>query len=307
VPEQVVTVFGGTGFLGRRIVRHLHDSGFAVRIATRHPDRAHLPAPGDGSVVSLRADVKDDGPVASAVSGAWAVVNAVSLYVERGKDTFQAVHVRAAERVAKLGRQAGIERLVHISGIGSDARSTSPYVRSRGEGEAAVLDAFPSATLIRPAVMFGPGDAFVTPLLVMIRQMPAFPMFGTGKTRLQPVYVEDVAEAIDRTLQLPTAHPLYELAGPNIYTYEELLRTLAAALGRRPLLLPFPFALWHVVGYLSEFLPNPPITRNQVELMGMDNVAASASAGFEALRITPQRIENILPQIVQTTAEASGS
>ena len=170
-----------------------------------------------------------------------------------------------------------------------------------------MLHAFPSATLIRPAVMFGLGDAFVTPLLAMLRHMPAFPMFGTGKTRLQPAYVEDVAEAITRTLQLPIAHQLYELAGPNIYRYEELLRTLAAALGRRPLLIPFPFALWHVVGYLSEFLPNPPITRNQVELMAMDNVAASASAGFEALRIVPQSIENILPQIVQTMADGSGS
>jgi uncharacterized protein YbjT (DUF2867 family) len=302
VPRQVVTVFGGTGFLGRRIVRRLHAGGFGVRIATRHPDRARLPASDDGSLVSLRADVNDDGPVASAVTGAWAVVNAVSLYVERGKDTFQSVHVRAAERVAKLARQAGVDRLVHISGIGSDARSTSPYIRSRGEGEAAVLDAFPSATLIRPSVMFGPGDAFITPLLSMIRQMPAFPMFGTGKTRLQPVYVEDVAEAITRTLQLPTADQLYELAGPNIYRYEELLRTLAAALGRRPLLLPFPFALWHAVGFLSEYLPNPPITRNQVELMEMDNVGASTSAGFEALRIAPQPIENILPQIVQTMA-----
>jgi uncharacterized protein YbjT (DUF2867 family) len=126
-------------------------------------------------------------------------VNAVSLYVERGKDTFQSVHVRAAERVAKLARQAGVDRLVHIFGIGSDARSTSPYVHSRGEGETAVLRAFPSATLIRPAVMFGPGDAFVTPLLVMIRQMPAFPMFGAGKTRLQPVYVEDVAGIMELT------------------------------------------------------------------------------------------------------------
>jgi uncharacterized protein YbjT (DUF2867 family) len=304
VAEQVVTVFGGIGFLGRHIVRHLHDSGFAVRIATRHPDRARLPAPDDGSIVSLHADVNDDGPVASAVGGAWAVVNAVSLYVERGKDTFQSVHVRAAERVAELARQASVDRLVHVSGIGSDARSTSRYVRSRGEGEAAVLRAFPSATLIRPAVMFGPGDAFITPMLAMIRQMPAFPMFGTGTTRLQPVYVEDVAVAIVRILQLPTAHRLYQLAGPSIYTYEELLMMLAAAIGRTPLLLPFPFALWHVVGYLSEFLPKPPIARNQVELMTMDNVAESGSAGFEALRIARQPIEKILPQIVQTMAEA---
>jgi uncharacterized protein YbjT (DUF2867 family) len=166
-------------------------------------------------------------PVLSAVPGL-----AVSLYVERGRDTFQSVHVRAAGRVAKLVRQAGVDRLLHISGIGSDARSTSPYIRSRGEGEAAVLHAFPSTTLIRPAVMFAPRDAFVTPLLVMLRQMPAFPMFGAGKTRLQPAYVEDVAEAITRTLRLPLAHQLYELAGPNIYRYDELLSTLAAAVGR---------------------------------------------------------------------------
>src|ERR1700730_348753 len=273
-----------------------------MRSPSRPPDRPGSPAPDSGSIVSLHADVNEDDWVANAVSGAWAVVNAVSLYVERGKDTFRSVHVRAAERVAKLARQAGVDRLVHNSGIGSDARSTSPYVRSRGEGEAAVLDAFPSTTMIRPAVMFGPGDAFVTPLLTMLRQMPVFPMFGAGATRLQPVYVEDVAEAITRILKLPTAHQLYELAGPNIYTYEELLRTLAAAVGHRPLLLPLPFALWRVVGYLSEFLPKPPITRNQVELMAMDNVVGSASAVFGALRIAPQPMENILPQIV---AEAS--
>jgi NADH dehydrogenase len=127
--------------------------------------------------------------------------------------------VQGAERVAKVARQTGADRLVHISGIGSDARSTSPYVRSRGKGEAAVLDAFPSATVIRPAVMCGRGDAFITPLLTIIRQMPVFPMFGAGTTRLQPAYVEDVAEAMTRILQLPTAHQLYELAGPNIYTY----------------------------------------------------------------------------------------
>ena len=132
-------------------------------------------------------------------------------------------------------------------------------------------------------------------------------MFGAGATRLQPVYVEDVAEAITRILQLPTTHQQYELAGPNIYRYEELLGTLAAALGRRPLLLPIPFALWHVVGYVAEFLPNPPITRNQVELMVADNVAQSAGTGFDALRIVPQTIENVLPLILQTMAEASGS
>jgi uncharacterized protein YbjT (DUF2867 family) len=182
MPAQFVTVFGGTGFLGRRIVRHLHDTGFAVRIASRHPDRASSIFPGAGSrIESVHGDINDDGSVAAAVTGVFAVVNAVSLYVDRGKDTFQSVHVDATERVARLARGAGAERFLHISGIGADTRSESPYIRSRGKGEAAVLGAFPSATLLRPAVMFGPEDAFVTPLLRMLGRLPVFPMFGDGE------------------------------------------------------------------------------------------------------------------------------
>src|SRR5262252_7047618 len=211
--SQRVTVFGGTGFLGRRIVRHLLDADLAVRIASRHPDRAHSLFSRDVSrIESMYANVNDDGSVAAGVAGAWAVVNAVSLYVERGTCTFHSVHVEAAKRIAMLARQAGSEALVHMSGIGADAGSASPYIRSRGEGEAAVLDSFPSAKLVRPAVMFGPGDAFLTPLLAMLRRTPVFPMFGSGATRLQPVYVDDVAEAIVRILQAPAASQLHELA-----------------------------------------------------------------------------------------------
>jgi uncharacterized protein YbjT (DUF2867 family) len=195
--SQRVTVFGGTGFLGRRIVRHLHDADFAIRIAARHPERGRLLYSGDVSEIeAVHTDVADDAAVATAVTGAWAVVNAISLYVEHGERTFQSVHVEAAKRVATLARQAGAETFVHVSGIGADAGSASPYIRSRGQGEAAVLEAFPSAKLVRPAVMFGPGDAFLTPLLTMLRHMPVFPMFGHGETRLQPAYVEDVGEAV---------------------------------------------------------------------------------------------------------------
>ena len=290
-----VTVFGGTGFLGRRIVRHLQDADFAVWIASRHPDRRRSLFSGDVSGIdTFRADVNDDGSVASAVSGAWAVVNAVSLYVEHGQRTFQSVHVEAARRVAMLARQAGAEILVHISGIGADAGSASPYIRSRGEGEAAVLDSFPSAKLIRPAVMFGPGDPVLTPLLAMLRRTPVFPMFGSGSTRLQPAYVEDVAEAVVRISGAPTACQLYELAGPRVYTYKEFLTTVAASTGVRPFLVPFPFSLWHVIGYVAEALPSPPLTRNQVELMGQDNISKPDAPGFEALQISPQPIEIML-------------
>src|SRR5262249_7001287 len=236
----------------------------------------------------------------TAVTGAWAVVNTISLYVEHGDCTFQSVHVEAARRVAMLARQAGVETLVHVSGIGADAGSVSPYIRSRGQGEAAVLDAFPSARLVRPAVMFGPGDALLTPLLTMLRLMPVFPMFGRGETRLQPAYVEDVAEGIVRVLQAPAAHRPYELAGPRVYAYQELLRVIAAGTGARPWLVPLPFSVWHAIGGVSEALPRPPITRNQVELMELDNIPAPDAPNFAALQISPQAIEDILPQMLQT-------
>ena len=295
---MLVTVFGGTGFLGRRVVRHLRDAEFTVRIASRHPERsASLFPGGTSSVESVQADINDDGSILAAIRDAVAVVNAVSLYVEHGRDTFRSVHVEAAERLAKLARQSGLERIAHLSGIGSDPHSTSSYIRSRGEGEEAVRRAFPGATMIRPAVMFGPGDAFVAPLLTMLRALPIFPMFGRGQTRLQPAYVEDVAEAITRALRSPNAVSTYELGGPRIYSYEELLRTIAADADKMPLLLPVPFAVWRAVGYAAKIHPNPPITPSQVELMQIDNVASPLTPGFDALGISPQAIEEILPQI----------
>jgi uncharacterized protein YbjT (DUF2867 family) len=292
--DQLVTVIGGTGFLGRRVACHLRDADFVVRIASRHP-------PGSGGnalgIEAVPADVHDDASVETAVSGAWAVVNAVSLYVERGKRTFRSVHVAAAERVAALARRAGSERIAHVSGIGADPRSASSYIRSRGEGEAAVRRAFPSATLIRPAVMFGPGDAFLTPLTTLLRHTPVFPLFGHGETRLQPVYVGDVAEAVVRALQAPTAGLDYELAGPRVYTYAELLTTIADALGRKPFLVPVPFSLWHGVGFAAELLPAPPITRNQIDLMQIDNIAAPDAPGFATLGISPRPLEDLLPQL----------
>src|SRR5215469_2868527 len=177
-----VTVFGGTGFLGRRIVRRLYDAGLVARVACRHPDAVPSLFSGDASgIEAVHADVNDDGSVARALAGAWAAVNTASLYVERGKDTFRSVHVEAAKRIAVLARQAGAETLVHISGIGANAGSASPYIRSRGEGEAAVLDAFLSARVVRPAIMFGPGDAFLTPLLAMLRRLPVFPMLAVER------------------------------------------------------------------------------------------------------------------------------
>jgi len=193
-----------------------------------------------------------------------------------------------------LRAQAGAETLVHISGIGANAGSASPYIRSRGDGEAAVLDAFPLARLVRPAVMFGSGDALLTTLLAILRRLPVFPMFGSGATRLQPVYVEDVAEAVVRTLPASAASRLYELTGPRVYIYQELLSPIAASAGTRPFLVPFPFSLWHAIGHVAQALPSPPLTRNQVELMRQDNISEPGAPGFEALQISPQSIEIML-------------
>jgi uncharacterized protein YbjT (DUF2867 family) len=300
MPERTVTVFGGTGFLGRRIVRHLHGHGFSVRIASRRPDRARaLFGSDDPRLQPIEADLHDDASVADAVAGADGTVNAVSLYVERGSETFVSVHVRAAERVADQARRAGVRSLAHISGIGAAVASSSSYISSRGEGEAIVRAAFAGAIIVRPAVMFGSDDAFLTTIAGLLKSLPLYPMFGNGQTRLQPAYVEDVAEAVARLLQSAAVDPIaYELAGPIVYSYEQLLRHIAHAADLRRVLLPMPFALWHALARFAELLPKPPITRNQVELMQIDNVASAERPGFSDLGIAPRPIDDVLPQIL---------
>ena len=298
--ERTIAVFGGTGFLGRRVVRRLRTRGLSVRIASRHPDRANgLFALDDPQLQSVEADIHNERSVAHALAGAYGAVNAVSLYVEHGTETFHSLHVECAQRLATQARQAGVERLVHVSGIGADVASPSRYVRKRGEGELAVRAAFADALLIRPAVMFGPDDSFLTTIITLLERLPIYPMFGGGLTRLQPAYVEDVAEAITRALQRTEKHPItFECGGPRVYSYEEFLKAVALEAGLKPKLIPIPFAAWHVLAWFAEMLPNPPITRNQVELMQVDNVASPEMPGFGELGISPLSIEDILSEIL---------
>jgi len=297
---RTVTVFGGTGFLGRRIVRHLRSRGFPVRTASRHPDRGHrLFGPDDPQLQSVGADIHDERSVADALAGACGTVNAASLYVEHGQETFQSVHVEAALRIAAQAHRAGVDRLVHISGIGADAASPSRYVRKRGEGELAVRAAFAEALFVRPAVMFGPDDTFLTTILKLLRQLPVYPMFGRGLTRLQPAYVEDVAEAIGRTMQrADTPATIFEFGGPHVYSYEEFLRVVAHQAGIAPRLIPIPFAVWHALAWASEILPSPLLTRNQVELMQIDTVASPKMPGFAELGISPHSVGAILEKML---------
>jgi NADH dehydrogenase len=297
---RTVTVFGGTGFLGRRIVWHLRHRGFPVRIASRHPDRGHrLFGPDDPQLQSVEANIHDERSVADALGGSYGVVNAVGLYVEHGQETFHSVHVDSAQRVAAQARRAGVERLIHISGIGANTASQSRYIRKRGEGELAVRAAFLDAIFIRPAVMFGPDDAFLTIILKLLRQLPIYPMFGHGLTRLQPAYVEDVAEAIGRIMQrAETPSTIFEFGGPRVYSYEELLRAVAHQAGVAPLLMPIPFAVWHALAGVSEMFPSPFLTRNQVELMQIDTVSSPEMPGFVELRISPHAVEAILQKML---------
>jgi len=295
---RTITVFGGTGFLGNRIVRHLRNHEFSVRIASRHPDGGHSRSgPENPLLQSVEADIHDERSVADALVGAYGVINAVSLYRERGLETFHSVHVESAQRVAAQAHRAGVERLVHVSGIGADAASPSRYIRKRGEGERAVRAEFADAFIVRPAVMFGPDDAFLNTILKLLR-LPIYPMFGRGRTRLQPAYVEDVAEAVARIMERAETYPtVFEFGGPTSYSYEQLLRAIAHQAGLAPLLIPMPFAIWQALAWASEILPRPPLTRNQVELMRIDSVSSPEMPGFAELGISPHSIEEILQRM----------
>jgi uncharacterized protein YbjT (DUF2867 family) len=295
------TVFGGTGFLGRHVVHHLRESGIRVRTVSRHRGLGE-----DAGIEQIAADAHDQRSVEAAIAGADGVVNAISLYVEHGGDTFHSVHVDTATKIARAARQAGIGRFVHVSGIGANAASSSPYIRSRGEGEAAVQTAFPGAVIVRPAVMFAPDDAFLTTILRLIRSLPAYPIFGDGRTKLQPVYVDDVATAIAQILrQNQKPYSIYELAGPRVYSYEELLRTIARVAGLRPVLMHLPFALWNALASVAELLPSPPLTRNQVELMKIDTTASESLPGLRTLGISPRPLENELEAMLRQNKQGS--
>ncbi len=296
-----VIVFGGTGFLGRPLVRRLAIEGATVRVAVRHAEGAHsvLHADGLDGVAVFRADVRDQSSLVTAIAGADAVVNAVSAYVEKGGVTFESVHEKGAETVAREATAAGVARLVLISGIGADPKSGSPYIRARGRGELVVQQAFPGATIVRPGAMFGPGDVLFGTLADLARLLPVLPLIGGGRTRLQPVNVEDVATAVARLLADPeTAGQIYELAGPRAYTVRELVMFTLRLIGKRRLLMTVPFAMAEVLARLFELLPSPPLTTSQVDLLKVDNVASGTLPGFRELSIQPEAVEEVVPTYI---------
>lgn len=296
--EPVVTVFGGSGFIGRYLVQRLARRGWTIRVAVRHPQAALFLKPyGDvGQIVPLAASLQREESVAAAVEGATAVVNLVGILFERRRQTFRAVHVQGAERVARAARAAGAGRLIHMSALGADAASPSAYARTKAEGEQVVLASFPGASIVRPSIVFGPEDGFFNRFAALARVLPALPLIGGGRTRFQPVYVGNVADAMTAILVDPaTAGLTYELGGPRVYTFRELMDLLLREIGRRRLLLPLPFWMAWMQALVLERLPVPPLTRDQIRLLRRDNVVSGDRPGLAELGIVPTAVEAILP------------
>jgi NADH dehydrogenase len=298
---NLVTVFGGSGFIGRYVVRRLAHAGWQVRVAVRRPDGALFckTAGHVGQVTPIAANIRDEASVAAAVTGATAVVNLVGILFQAGPQRFDAVHAEGAGRIARAAATAGVKALAHVSAIGADPQSPARYARSKAAGEAAVKQAFPAATIIRPSIVFGPEDDFFNRFARMALIAPVLPLIGGGTTRFQPVYVLDVAEALARAVEQPGAHAgkTYELGGPRIYSFRELLALMLAEIGRKRGLVSLPFALASLQGGLLQAVPfiRPPLTADQVTLLKRDNVVGAQAVGCKELGITPTALEPILP------------
>ncbi|MEQ1578046.1 MAG: complex I NDUFA9 subunit family protein [Hyphomicrobium sp.] len=305
----LVTIFGGSGFAGRYAVRALAMAGWRVRAASRRPDLAgHLqPMGGVGQVLPVQANLRYPDSVARAVEGAGVVVNCVGVLAPVGRQTFAAVHTGGARAVAKAAREAGVRQLVHVSAIGADAKSTAHYARSKAEGEAAVLEEFPSAIILRPSIIFGPEDQFFNRFAAMARLSPVLPLIGGGHTKFQPVYVGDVADAIANAVA-GRGRPgsIYELGGPDVLSFRELLDRTQTYCGRSRGYLPMPFWAAKLQALLTWPLPNAlrPVTVDQVRLLERDNVVSTAATAegltLAGLGITgPHSIASIVPSYLE--------
>ncbi len=294
----VATIFGGSGFIGRHLVGRLARQGWTIRVAVRRPSRARFlqPLGNVGQITPLRAPLQDEAAVREAVAGADAVINLVGLLYERGKQTFEAAHVEGAKRIAEASAAAGVRHMVQMSAIGADPAAEADYARSKAAGEAAVRAAFPGAVVVRPSIVFGPEDGFFNLFAMLARLSPVLPLVGGGKTRFQPVYVADVAEAMVRALGDPAAAgKTYELGGPQVYTFKELLELMLREIGRKRLLVPLPFWAASFEATFLELMPVPLLTRDQVRLLKRDNVVTEGALTLKDLGIEPTAVELILP------------
>ena len=303
---RLVVVFGGSGFIGRHVVRVFAGDGWRVRVAVRRPDLAtHLqPLGGVGQIVPVQANLRSRDTVAAAVDGADAVVNLVGIMGERGRQTHAALHALGARLVAEAAKAAGVARLVHMSAIGAAAGSPSSYARSKADGEAAVLDVSPEAIVLRPSVVFGPEDGFFNLFAGLVGLSPVLPLIGGGETPLQPVYAGDVAEAVARIVEgavagKATPGAVYELGGPEVLSLADCVRRAVEETGRRRVFVKVPFGMAAALARLFAFVPGMPMTPDAVELLRTPNVVSAAAIAegrtFAGLGIEPRSLATILP------------
>jgi uncharacterized protein YbjT (DUF2867 family) len=301
---ELVTIFGGSGFVGTQLVQALARAGFRVRVAVRRPDLAgHLrPLGGVGQVVPMQANLRNTESVMAAVRGASVVINLAAVGVEKGKQRFRAINVTGARRVAEAAKAAGARTLVHMSVIGADANSPSLFARSRAMGEDEVRAVFPSAIIVRPSVIFGAGDEFFNKLGLLSRMLPVMPLFG-GKTQFQPVYVGDVAEAIAQAaMGNLKAGQTYELGGPEVLTNRELVERVLRGANRSNPILPLPSFVGRILAFPMGILPKPLVTGEQITLLGIDNVVSAEAVKdkrtLSGIGIAPRPIDAVLPSYI---------
>ncbi|WP_043834006.1 complex I NDUFA9 subunit family protein [Muricoccus aerilatus] len=306
--RRVAVVFGGTGFIGAHVVQRLARRDYVVRVVTRAPEAARtLMTQGMvGQIVPVTAGAMDAAALHRAVEGAEVVVNLIGILSERRAGDFARLHGTLPGRIAGAAAAAGVTHLVQVSAIGADPSSPSLYARSKAEGEAAVLAAFPRATILRPSVVFGPEDSFFNRFAGLARILPVLPLVG-GNTRFQPVYVGDVADAVMATIDQPAAAGrTYELAGPRAATFRSLLQDMLHLIGRRRPIVEMPVGLASFQAKLTSWLPNPPLTEDQILLLKHDNVPSGTLPGLAELGITPTSMEAILPSYLTRFREGGG-
>lgn len=300
--EKIVTLIGGSGFVGRHIVRALAKRGYRIRVACRRPDLAgHVqPLGTPGQVMPIQANVRYPASLAAACDGAYAVVNLTGVLISGGTQSFDAVHVSGADASAKAARAAKASVFIQMSALGADAESASEYARSKAAGEVRAKAAFPGATIIRPSIVFGPEDNFFNQFAAMSRLVLALPLIGGGETKFTPVFVGDVAEAVAKLIDRgEAAGKTYELGGPEVFTFRQLLEFTLDTIGRKRLLVPIPWSISRVLGTVLGMLPGAPLTADQVELLKSDNVvspqAQQEARDLPGLGITPSSIQGIVP------------
>ena len=306
--RNVATVFGGSGFIGRYVVKRLARAGYVVRVAVRDPEAALFlkPMGAVGQVVPLYCDLRQEATVRRAVEGASVVVNLVGILAERRAGDFQAMHADGPATIARLATECGVDKLVHVSAIGADAASPSRYAMSKAAGEAAVTAAFPGATILRPSVVFGPEDQFFNRFGALARMLPFMPVIA-GDTRMQPVFVGDVADAVMAAVSRPEAPgKIYELGGPRVWTFREILAYILKATGRTHRLVNIPMGVARMQASVLELLPWKPLTRDQLLMLERDNVVAAGTPGLAELGIVPTPVELVVPDYLRRFQPGGG-